>query len=208
MTLTGRAGVASNPRQPAWRTGMIVGAAGLFLAVAGPGRAMTAPEPPPNMTAKETDAHALWSLRAGLNVAGLQCQFSKSLRSVDNYNAFLRHHSDELADAVRTMTGYFRRTAGPKVADRRFDTYTTRLYQSFSTFDAQYSFCDQAAAITRRALQVPKGGASAFAKAEMVGLRVSLETPLPGVMTRTDMGWVTPPPLSNSCIVKPGRSRC
>lgn len=182
--------------------------AALLLLAATPCAAMSAPEPPPNMTAKEAAAHSLWSLRAGLNVSALQCQFSKSLRTVGNYNAFLRHHSDELADSVKTLTGYFRRTAGPKVADRRFDTYTTRLYQSFSTFDAQYSFCDQAAQSIRRALEVPKGSASVFAASELVGLRTSLETPPPGPMTRTDMSWVSVPDVSRACVRTGNRTRC
>ena len=50
-------------------------------------------------TPAEYRAHLLWNLRAGLNVAALQCQFSPYLRTVANYNAILAHHSRELAAA-------------------------------------------------------------------------------------------------------------
>ena len=49
--------------------------------------------PVPGATPAEYRAHLLWNLRAGLNVAALQCQFSPFLRSVDNYNSLLAHHS-------------------------------------------------------------------------------------------------------------------
>jgi hypothetical protein len=41
-----------------------------------------------NATPTEQEAHALWSLRAALNVAALQCQFSPFLATVRNYNDF------------------------------------------------------------------------------------------------------------------------
>ena len=46
----------------------------------------------PKATPKELQAHLLWNMRAGLNVAALQCQFSPSLMTVRNYNDILRHH--------------------------------------------------------------------------------------------------------------------
>src|SRR5690349_3692253 len=61
----------------------------------------------PNATPAESRAHLLWNLRSGLNVAALQCQFSPSLRAVDNYNALLAHHSRELTSAYQTLEGYF-----------------------------------------------------------------------------------------------------
>jgi hypothetical protein len=169
---------------------------GLALGATGPLRAAPSQGAPPNMTAKELEAHTLWSLRAGLNVSALQCQFSKSLRTVGNYNAFIRHHSDELASAVKTLTNYFSRTLGAKAGTRGFDSYTTRTYQGFATFDAQYSFCDQAAATARRGLSVPKGKAGAFAMAEMDGLKASLVPPAATSLAQTNMSWVAVPDVS------------
>src|SRR5690242_11247517 len=49
-------------------------------------------EPLPGATAAEARAGLVWNMRAGLNNAALQCQFSTYLRAVDNYNAILAHH--------------------------------------------------------------------------------------------------------------------
>ena len=76
--------------------------------------------PIPGATATEYRAHLLWNLRAGLNVAALQCQFSPYLRTVDNYNALLAHHSRELAAAYQALEAYFRRVHGAQ-GPRKFD---------------------------------------------------------------------------------------
>lgn len=87
----------------------------------------------------ETRAHAVWTLRAALNVAALQCQYSPFLAAVDNYNKMLSKHGAELANAQQIMIGHFRRTQ--KAGAAAFDRYNTRSYNSFSTLDAQYNFC-------------------------------------------------------------------
>ena len=117
------------------------------------------------MTVVEQRAHAIWTLRAALNVAALQCQYSPSLATVRNYNDFLRQHGGELAAALTTMTGHFRRLDGPRAAQNSFDQYTTRSYNAFSTLDTQLTFCEAASGAGRDALLVPKGrlGASADA---------------------------------------------
>jgi hypothetical protein len=155
---------------------------------------------PEGMTAREAQAHAMWSMRAGLNVAALQCSFSKSYRMVENYNAFLRQHSDELAGAVKTLAAYFNRTAGARAGPRANDRYNTKLYQGYSTFEAQYAFCDRAATIVRAALAVPKGKLGGFVEAELPGLRQTLtasyrDEPL----ARTSLGYVRVPDLSSGC---------
>ncbi len=130
------------------------------------------------MTDREMAAYTLWSFRAGLNVAALQCQFSKALRTVDNYNAFLRQHSDELAAAYKVMGDYFQRTGGRgKAGLGKFDSFNTRMFQSYATFDAQYAFCNAAAEAGRRALAVPKGRATEFAGPEGAKLRASVVGP-------------------------------
>ncbi len=90
-------------------------------------------------TPADLKAHAVWSLRAALNVAALQCQHSSFLRAVDNYNQMLRKHGSELTAAQNQMIAHFTRTQKAGLA--AFDRYNTRSYNSFSTLDAQYNFC-------------------------------------------------------------------
>ncbi len=108
-------------------------------------------------TPAEAEANAEWSTRAGLNIAALQCQFSPYLAAVRNYNDFLRQHADELDRARATMVAHFKRYDGAQ-AQNSFDRYTTQTYNSFSTLDAQISFCDAAGLAGRQALTVRKGG--------------------------------------------------
>ncbi len=157
----------------------------------------------PGLNAREERANNIWMLRAGLNVAALQCQFSPFLATVPTYNALLRHHSDEMADAFRTMSGYFVRSNGPRTGPRAFDTYATRTNQSWSTFDAQLTFCDRASLIGRRALEVPKGRLGDFATAELQALRASLERPAPPRILQTRLEWVEVPTFSDPCPRRP-----
>ncbi len=129
--------------------------------------------PLPGATPAEYRAHMLWNLRSGLNVAALQCQFSPYLRTVDNYNALLAHHSRELAAAYRALEAYFRRVAGNQ-GPRRFDDYSTQTYNGFSTFQAQYGFCQTAAKISKEALARRKGELHLVAGARIRELRNSL----------------------------------
>ncbi|HEY0627583.1 MAG TPA: hypothetical protein VGD10_12765 [Allosphingosinicella sp.] len=130
--------------------------------------------PIPGATPAEYRAHLLWNMRAGLNVAALQCQFSPYLRTVDNYNGILAHHSKELADAYTTMNNYFKRVNGAKAGQKAFDDYTTITYNNFSTLQAQYGFCQTAAAIAKEALSQPKGELFTLAQQRMRELRNSL----------------------------------
>src|SRR3954469_2193079 len=77
-----------------------------------------------NATPKELQANLVWTMRAGLNVAALQCQFAPSLRTVDNYNNMLHQHGVELATTYATLGAYFKRTL-PKNWTTAFDQYTT-----------------------------------------------------------------------------------
>lgn len=107
-------------------------------------------------TPAEAEANAVWSVRAALNIAALQCQFSGFLATVRNYNDVLRQHSDELDRARITMVAHFRRYDATQ-AQNSFDRYTTQTYNSYSTLDAQYAFCERAALAGRLALTVRKG---------------------------------------------------
>src|SRR5688572_3517074 len=137
--------------------------------------------PLPGATPAEYRAHLLWNLRSGLNVAALQCQFSPYLRTVDNYNGILAHHSRELAAAYRALEGYFRRVNGNN-GPRRFDDYSTQTYNNFSTLQAQYGFCQTAARIGKEALARRKGELHLVAAGRMRELRNSLR-PVPEAYT-------------------------
>ena len=126
-----------------------------------------------NPTPAELSANAVWNLRAALNVAALQCQFSPWLRTVKTYNSFLQAHSEELARAQATMIEHFKKTDGAKALNS-FDVYTTRTYNSYSTLDAQYAFCNAAGAVGRRALAVPKGKLGETALANGPAIRAAL----------------------------------
>ena len=124
-------------------------------------------------TPAEAEANAVWSTRAGLNIAALQCQFSPYLATVRNYNDFLRQHADELDRARATMIGHFKRYDGTQ-AQNSFDRYTTQTYNSYSTLDAQYSFCEAAGLAGRTALTVRKGELGRRAGALRDGMRAAL----------------------------------
>ena len=104
----------------------------------------------------EAEANAVWNVRAALNVAALQCQFSPFLATVKNYNDMLKHHSEELARAQTVMIAHFKRYDGARGLNS-FDQYSTKIYNSFTTLDAQYRFCEVAGQVGREVLAVPKG---------------------------------------------------
>ncbi len=162
--------------------------------------------PIPGATAEEYRSHLLWNLRAGLNVAALQCQFAPYLRAVDNYNGFLAHHSKELAAAYSTLNGYFKRINGSTAKGQKaFDDYTTTTYNNFSTLQAQYGFCETATAIAKEALTRPKGELHLTAVGRMRELRASL-VPAPGVRLVTynpyDIQQPLLPPLDEKCYTR------
>jgi hypothetical protein len=189
--------------------GAALAAAASALVLASSALAATAPPDPPGLNQREARAHAIWTLRAGLNVAALQCQFSPFLMAVPNYNALLRQHTDEMGDAFKTLTGFFVRTQGPRTGQRAFDTYATRTNQTWATFDAQYSFCDAAALLGRRALAVPKGKFGEFAEAEVPTLRRSLDVPrgLASPLASASLTYVRTPALADPCVGRP-LSKC
>ena len=121
----------------------------------------------------EVKANLLWAMRAGLNVAALQCQFAPGLRTVDNYNALLNQHKAELQKAYAAISAYFKRTGG-KTWQTKLDQYTTRTYNGFSTLRAQLTFCETAAAIGYEAQGTPLGKLTTLAVNRMREFRNSL----------------------------------
>lgn len=156
------------------------------------------------MTPAETRAHQVWSLRAALNVAALQCQFSPFLRTVKNYNQILPHHSAELAAALKTINAHFVRHDGAKTARQTFDQYTTRTYNSFSTLEAQRTFCQKASDVGWEVLDAKKGGYSDLAAARLPEIRQAM-MPTVNPLLLVKLGWVDVPPIVNPCLDRKGR---
>ena len=151
-------------------------------------------------TPAETEANAVWNIRAALNVAALQCQYSPYLATVKTYNAMLKHHSEELSRAQATLVAHFKRYDGAK-AINSFDQYTTRTYNSYSTLDAQYSFCEAAGRVGREVLATPRDklGAEAIRRAPEIREAFAEKPLAPALavipMTAIAIGEITNPDL-------------
>ena len=131
--------------------------------------------PLPNATPAEQNAALIWNLRAGLNVAALQCAFEPTLRTMQNYNAILNDHSAELASSFNTLTAYFKRVnKSPALGQKALATYGTKTYSGFSTVRAQVGFCYAASRIGRIGLFTPKGRFITLAQEHLRELRNSL----------------------------------
>jgi hypothetical protein len=149
--------------------------------------------PMPKATPAELKAHMLWNLRAGLNVAALQCQFSPILMTVPNYNDLLRKNGDELIAAQKTLSAYFKRQ-NAKSWQKDFDAYTTRTYNGFSTMHAQLGFCETASQIGRDARKLGRGRLTQLALERMRELRNSL-VPTGDMINSKRAIYVSVPPL-------------
>ena len=159
--------------------------------------------PLPGATSAELSAHLIWNMRAGLNVAALQCQFSPTLMTVKNYNDLLAHHAKEFLGAYTTLNKYFTRTQGKgKAGQNAFDQYTTRTYNGFSTLYAQLGFCETAASIGRDALSRPKGQLLTVARMRMREFRNSLVPAGDRVFLRINMPAFPMPRLDDECWTK------
>jgi hypothetical protein len=130
-------------------------------------------QPLPKATPAELRAHMLWNMRAGLNVAALQCQFSPILMTVANYNDLLSKNAAELNAAYKALGDYFKRVNG-KGWQAALDRYTTRTYNGFSTMHAQLGFCETASAIGRDARKLGRGHLTELAMDRMREFRNSL----------------------------------
>ena len=155
-------------------------------------------------TKAEEEAHAIWTLRAALNVAALQCQYSPFLRTVKNYNEMLRHHAQELRQAQTVMMGHFRRYDRARALNT-FDQYTTRTYNSFSTLDAQYSFCEAVGTVGRKVLRLPRNGLAGAAPGFNNEVRQSLYEPPMRILF--DASQIASPVLSDIPDIEPERGR-
>ncbi|MBB5687039.1 hypothetical protein [Sphingobium boeckii] len=131
--------------------------------------------PLPGARPEELRAAMVWSLRTGLNLAALQCQFQESLLTVNQYVVLLKDHKAELNSSYETLKNYFKRTSkSPGAGLVALDKYGTKVSISYSTVGGQYGFCRTASHIGRAALFTPKGGLGTLAAARLAELRKSL----------------------------------
>jgi len=152
----------------------------------------------------EVTANLVWNLRAALNVAALQCQFSAPLMTVRNYNTILSQHAAEINAAYKTLGGYFKRTSKTNW-QRAFDTHTTKTYNGFSTMHAQIGFCETAGKIGRLALDARKGQLANIATLYMREIRNSLVPRGDGFFAfRSSVRPMTLPPLDDKCWTRKG----
>lgn len=132
-------------------------------------------QPLPGATPEELKAALVWNMRAGLNVAALQCQFEPTLLTVPNYNAILADHRDEFKKSFDALGKYFTRVGkSPAAGQKMLDQFGTRTYSSFVTVGGQLGFCQTAAAIGRDAVFQPRGRFAELAAARTAELRASL----------------------------------
>lgn len=127
----------------------------------------------PGATPAELEAGLVWSMRSGLNVGALQCQFDPTLLTMNQYNHLLDHHRVELGKAFATLTNYFKRT-NKKGWQMQLDQFGTRTYSGYSTVGAQLTFCEAASDIGRAAVFTHKGQFHTLAENRMRELRNSL----------------------------------
>ena len=161
--------------------------------------------PLPGATPTEQRSAMIWNLRAAMNVAALQCQFSPTLMTVANYNQLLRNASRELAAAHDSLQGYFSRTMGKgKPGATAFDQYSTKTYNGFSTLYGQLGFCDTTAKSGRDAIGRPKGELYKAAAEWLGPIRKSL---LPNADHIFNVGYSTlnVQRFSNPCITAKGK---
>lgn len=129
----------------------------------------------PGATVAEERANWAWQMRAGLNVAKLQCKFDKTLLAADSYDGVYINHAAELAQAYDTLRKYFiRTTKTARAAQQALDQYGTKTYSGFSTVSNQYGFCHNASKIGKKALFAPRGAFTIFVVENLRELRNAL----------------------------------
>lgn len=162
--------------------------------------------PLPGATPTEQRSAMIWNLRAAMNVAALQCQFSPTLMTVSNYNQLLRNATRELAAAHDSLQGYFSRTIGKgRPGATAFDQYSTRTYNGFSTLYGQLGFCDTTAKSGRDAIGRPKGELYKAAAEWLGPIRKSL-APNSDRVFNIGYSTLTVQRFTNPCVTAKGKA--
>jgi hypothetical protein len=163
----------------------------------------------PGATPAEQRANLVWQMRAGLNVAALQCQGFPTLLSKDIYGGVLINHKDELAKSYATLANYFKRVEkSPKAAQQALDKYGTKTYIGMSTVQGILGFCETASHVGKSALYAPRGLFEAVTMERLRELRNSL---LPGREQQFAVGHNPPvttfPNLAKQCWVRDRKTK-
>lgn len=157
------------------------------------------------LNATEQEAVQTWNLRAALNVAALQCQYSPYLRTVERYNAMLKQHGKELNQVRIALDKGFARAAGAKLGPRELDRFNTRLYQAYASTDAIVGFCEAASSAGREALLAPLGKLRQTALIQTPIIRAGM-SPRPDVFN-IKLEYASFEPLTGVCADRRGRQR-
>ena len=163
----------------------------------------------PGASPAEQRANLVWQLRAGLNVAALQCQRFPTLLSKDIYGGVLINHKEELAKTYATLTNYFKRVEKtPKAGQQALDRYGTKTYIGMSTVQGILGFCETSSRVGKSALYAPRGALDIVAMERLRELRNSL---LPGREQQFNVGHNPPtmtfPNLAKQCWVRDRKSK-
>lgn len=97
----------------------------------------------------------IWHLRAGLNVAALNCQGAVWGEIAQNYNRYLVVHKSRLAQTNKAVDSeYVKRFPGQNALRVR-DTRMTDLYNYFALPPVRAEFCDKALLKSREIVALP-----------------------------------------------------
>lgn len=113
-------------------------------------------------------AATIWHLRAGLNVAVLQC-VKPGDPAEAGYNAFLAAHKADLSAAFKALESEYRGRAGAQWQDA-FDDSMTRLYNFYAQPPARTAFCAAAEPLVAQAAATTAATLPAFAPAALAVL--------------------------------------
>jgi hypothetical protein len=111
-------------------------------------------------------SEAVWSVRAGLNVAALSCRGRGRQPVAGEYARMLTHHRELLATAYRREQ--------ERQGARAFDRQQTRIYNTFANQTSPVRFCGTASSVAHRVNGLDSAGFTLAAPHMLGELRASL----------------------------------
>lgn len=153
----------------------IVGASLTLASCGGPdkhvavNRPVPRPVPESHPAAEEPHAagsEAVWSVRAGLNVAALSCRGRGRQPVAGEYARMLTRHRDLLATAYRREQ--------ERQGTRAFDRQQTRIYNTFANQTSPARFCGTASSVVHRVNGLDSAAFTLAAPRMLGELRASL----------------------------------
>ena len=113
-----------------------------------------------------TPLQVVWNLRAGWNVAALNCLAPRYKPILDGYKAFLKDNAKHLSSVNRQLDREYRKDFGLRATKMR-EEFMTQVYNYFALPPARSYFCGAALEMSEQALASPPGDIDAFAQAEL-----------------------------------------